>query len=176
MKTVVWAALTANGNYARGSTTRIPPRQTLEDFAAHAEVAGNFISGRRTLEAFLGDPSRSVNDRSQAFASTTIVVVSRNDPGLPGVLHATSPAAALALLEQRGYTSALVGGGETLINSFLADDLVDELAFNVVPVLEDEGLHLVLPKEQYRHLRRTELRDLGDGIVHLHYVLDRRPM
>jgi riboflavin biosynthesis pyrimidine reductase len=43
-------------------------------------------------------------------------------------------------VRERGYTTALLAGGEKLHNAFLERDRVDELLLNVVPTLEDEGL------------------------------------
>jgi riboflavin biosynthesis pyrimidine reductase len=175
MKTIVWATLTANGNYARASAAHPPNREALEDFAAHARHVGNFIVGRRTFEAFQSDASRKVNDAEQVFASVEIVVVSAHTPDLPGIARAATPADALMHLDQRGFGTALVAGGETLINAFLAQGLVDEVVFNFAPALEGEGgLRLGLPKDRYAELRLLELRDLGGGVGQLHYALDKR--
>jgi dihydrofolate reductase len=173
MKTIVWATLTANGNYARATATHPPNKEALEDFAAHAKRTQNFIVGRRTFEAFQSDGSRKVDNAEQAFAGTEIVVVSTRMPDLPGIARAATPADALAHLARRGYDTALVAGGQTLINAFLAQDLVDEVIFNVAPALESEGLRLVLPKDQYAVLRLLELRDLGGGVGQLRYALEK---
>jgi dihydrofolate reductase len=174
MKTIVWATLTANGNYARASVARPPKKEALEDFAAHARRVGNFIVGRRTFEAFQSDSSRKVDNADQGFTGTEIVVVSTHLLDLPGVTRVATPADALAHLEQRGYDTALVAGGETLINAFLAQGLVDEVVFNVAPALESEtGLRLGLPQGHYAELRLLEMRDLGGGVGQLRYALDK---
>ena len=85
----------------------------------------------------------------------------------------TAPADTLAHLERRGYDTALVGGGQTLINAFLAQGLVDECVFNVAPALESEGLRLLLPKDHYEELTLLELRDFGGGVAHLRYAVNR---
>jgi dihydrofolate reductase len=169
MKKIIWATLTANGNYARASGAHPPKKEALKDFAAYARRTGNFIVGRRTFEAFQSDPSRKVDNAEQAFAGTDIVVVSGHTLDLPGVAHAPTPADALAHLERRGHSTALVAGGETLVNAFLAQGLVDELVFNIAPVLESDGLRLLLPKEQSAELTLLEVRDLGGGVGQLHY-------
>lgn len=173
MKTIVWATLTANGNYARATAAHPPRKQALSDFAANAKTTRNFIVGRRTFEEFRADPSRSAEDAAQAFAELAIVVVSGTDPRLPGVEHAASPAGALKALEQRGYTSALVAGGETLINAFLAEDLVDELVINIAPSFDEEGLRLKLPAKRYQDLKLLGMQELGDGVAQLRYAIDR---
>jgi dihydrofolate reductase len=174
MKTIVWATLTANGNYARGSAANPPKKEALDDFAAQARRARNFIVGRRTFERFQSDPSRKVEDAESAFAGTDIVVVSTSMSDVPGVTRVAAPAEALVHLERRGHQTALVAGGETLINAFLAQGLVDELIFNIAPVFESEGLRLWLPDEQFVELKLLEARALGGGVEQLRYALDRR--
>ncbi|MBP1082398.1 MULTISPECIES: hypothetical protein [Bacillus] len=50
MKTILWATLTANGNYAQSSPENPPKKEVLDDFATQAKAVGNFIVGRRTFE------------------------------------------------------------------------------------------------------------------------------
>ena len=174
MKTIVWATLSANGNYARASAAHPPKPEATADFAAHALAHGNFIVGRRTFEAFAAQPARAgAGAAPNPFASTTIVVVSTT-LSAPNVLRAATPEAALAALQERGHTTALLAGGETLHNAFLERDLVDELLLNVVPTLEDQGLKILLPKGNRRDLELLGTKQLAAGIVQLHYALPRR--
>ncbi|MCU1384107.1 MAG: hypothetical protein JWL71_2804 [Acidobacteria bacterium] len=174
MMTIVWATLTVNGNYARADAAHPPRKEALEDFARWAKRAGNFVVGRHTFEAFQAEPNRKVDDAGQAFAETEIVVVSASRAELRGATRAAAPAEALAHLERRGHGIALVAGGERLINAFLAEGLVDELVFNIVPVLESEGLRLVLPRDHYEELELLEATDLGGGVGQRRYGLKRR--
>src|SRR6478609_5459095 len=175
MKTILWATLSANGNYARATAAHPPKPEATADFAAQALAHGNFIVGRRTFEAFQAQPARAGADGAAApnpFATTTIVVVSTT-LAVPGVPRAATPEAALALVRQRGHSTALVAGGEKLHNAFLERDLVDELLLNIVPTLEDEGLKILLPKGNRRELELIGSRQLAAGIVQLHYALPR---
>lgn len=176
MKTILWATLSANGNYARASAEHPPKPEATADFAEHALAHGNFIVGRRTFEAFQAQPARAGADGGAArnpFANTTIVVVSTT-LAVPNVARAATPEAALAALRERGHTTALLAGGETLHNAFLERDLVDELVLNVVPTLEDQGLKILLPQGQRRELVLLRTKQLAAGIVQLHYALPRR--
>jgi len=176
MKTILWATLSANGNYARASATHPPKPEATADFAAHALSHGNFIVGRRTFEAFQAQPGRAGAEGGSAlnpFANTTIVVVSTTLTEPIGV-RAASPEASLEALRERGYETALLAGGETLHNAFLERNLVDELLLNVVPTLEDEGLKILMPKGIRRDLELLGTKQLAAGIVQLHYALLRR--
>lgn len=176
MKTILWATLTANGNYARNDPAHPPRSEALGDFAAHARATGNFIVGRRTFESFQAQSKPARADAPPApnpFASTAIVVVSGSLQA-PGVLSASTPRAALELLAERGHDTALIAGGERLHNAFLAEDLVDELVLDIAPVLEDDGFKLALPKGQYRELSLIETKPLGGGVIQLRYDLRAR--
>lgn len=168
MKTVLWATLTANGNYARSTPTRPPKPEALADFAAQVGACGNFIVGRQTFEQFQAQPRGASNP----FASTDIVVVSRS-LDVPGATVARSPEAALAHLRERGHGTALLAGGEQLHNAFLAAGLVDELIINVAPSLEGEGLRLLLPTGGFQALQLLGSRELGGGVFQLRYALSK---
>ena len=165
MKTILWATLTANGNYARASSEHAPKKEALDDFGAFAEKTGNFIVGRRTYEGFRAGGANA------AFAGTEIVVVSEKSSEISGATRVGSPLEALNFLERKGHQTALLVGGETLNKGFLAAGLVDELIFNIVPALESKGLNLLLPDGQYKEVKLLNYKDIGGGIVQLHYEL-----
>ncbi|WP_159887771.1 dihydrofolate reductase family protein [Paenibacillus puerhi] len=178
MKTILWATLTANGNYAQTSTDNPPKREALDDFAAQAKAAGNFIVGRRTFEE-MTDPSRvSQEEQSNSggpFAGLDIVMISRNIAAIPGLTVVKSPQEALSYLQQKGHQTALISGGAEIHNSFLEQGLVDEVIFNLAPVMEGKGLNLLINKDNYRFepVQLLDCRPLGGGVVQLHYAIDR---
>jgi dihydrofolate reductase len=172
MKTILWAALTANGNYAQSSPEHPPKPETLNDFAAHAMAAGNFVVGRRTFEAFR---AQAGGGGGGPFASLDIVVVSSATTDIPGVRRVRSSEDALAYLEAKGHRTALLAGGAELHNTFLAAGLVDEIVFDVVPVLEGKGLHLVIDRDHYRYkdVQLVESRPLGNGVIQSRFAIPR---
>ncbi|MFD1953176.1 dihydrofolate reductase family protein [Paenibacillus thailandensis] len=169
MKTILWATLTANGNYAQSSPDNPPKKEALDDFATHAKAAGNFIVGRRTFEGMRG------NGGGGPFGEIDIVVVSKNAAEIPGVTVVKSPQEALNYLQQKGYRTALISGGADIHNSFLGQGLVDEAIFNVAPVLEGKGLNLLIDKDNYRykHVQLLDCKPLGNGVVQLRYAIER---
>ena len=166
MKTVLWAALTANGNYAKNSADHPPKKETLEDFAAQVKKSGNFIVGRRTFEGF------NTNGGGNPFGDIDIVVVSRGNLEMPGTKLVSSPQEALNYLRQKGHEVALLAGGESLHNAFLAENLVDELIFDVIPILESEGFNLLLPIGKFRNVRLLNFENIGGGVIQLHYLIN----
>jgi dihydrofolate reductase len=172
MKTILWAALTANGNYAQSSPKNPPKAETLADFAAQARAAGNFIVGRRTFEFF--QAGAGPGQGGNPFAALDIVVISNSvDKPMPGVTVVSTPREALAHLAGKGHSTALLAGGTTLHNTFLAEGLVDELIFDIVPVLEGKGFNLLPDQTAYRAdpLELVGTRSLGGGVTQLHFKL-----
>jgi dihydrofolate reductase len=166
MKTILWATLTANGNYAQSSPEHPPKPEAFGDFVAHAKAAGNFIVGRRTFEGMQaggGNP----------FGDVDIVVVSQSIKDISGVKVVGSPQEALNYLQAKDHTTALVGAGADLHNAFLGQGLVDEVIFDVAPVLEGKGLNLLLDTDhyQYQDVQLLDFKSLGGGVVQLHYAI-----
>lgn len=176
MRTILWATLTANGNYAQSSSEHPPKIQALDDFATRAKAAGNFIVGRRTFEG-MQDPSRiaqsEVARRDNPFADLDIVVISQSINAIPGVTVVGSPHEALAYLRANGHTTALLAGGAELHNGFLGHGLVDEVFVNIAPVFEGKGLNLVLDQAhyQYKDVQLLDFKSLGGGVIQLHYAI-----
>lgn len=166
MKTILWAALTANGNYAQSSPEHPPKREVLDDFAAQVKAAGNFIVGRRTFEGMRASGGG-------ALGPLDIVVLSQSAKAIPGIQLVRSPQEALTYLQAKGHATALLAGGADLHNAFLGHRLVDELIFNVAPVLEGKGLNLLLDTShyQYKDVRLVDVKSLGGGVVQLRYAL-----
>jgi dihydrofolate reductase len=166
MKTILWATLTANGNYAQSSPEHPPKMEALGDFAAQARATGNFIVGRRTFEGMQASGGNP-------FGEVDIVVVSQSVKDIPGVKVVETPQEALDYLQRKGHTTALLSGGADLHNAFLGQGLVDEVIFNVAPVMEGKGLNLLLDQDhyQYRDVQLLDCKPLGGGVIQLRYAL-----
>lgn len=165
MKTILWATLSANGNYAQATPDNRPRPEALRDFAAQATACGNFIVGRKTFDGF------AANGPNPAFAGLDVVVVSSQPVLVPGVTWAATPSLALRHLEERGHKAALLSGGARLHNSFLGSGLVDEAILNIAPFFEGEGLSLHLPPGPHRNVVLLGVEELGAGITQLRYRL-----
>ncbi|WP_248927600.1 dihydrofolate reductase family protein [Paenibacillus hamazuiensis] len=178
MKTILWATLTANGNYAQSGPDNPPKKEALDDFAAHTKAAGNFIVGRRTFMGMQDSSRVSQEEQANAngpFAGLDIVVISKSIQDIPGVTVVRSPQEALNYLRQKGHQTALISGGADIHNSFLSQGLVDEVIFNVAPVLEGKGLNLLIDTNNYqhKHVQLLDCKPLGSGVVQLRYAIGR---
>jgi riboflavin biosynthesis pyrimidine reductase len=97
--------------------------------------------------------------------------VSRSKSDLPGATVVASPGDAVRHLEQQGFGSALVGGGDSLLNAFLAEGLADEIIFNITPEIGGPGNHVSLSGLDVKPLKLHAFRDIGEGIIRVHYIL-----
>jgi dihydrofolate reductase len=175
MKTILWAILTANGNYGQSSPENPPDKEAVNDFVAQAKIAGNFIVGRKTFAGMQASGGDAFGE--DAFANVDIVVVSTSVKEIPGVKVVEAPQEALSYLQGKGHQTALLVGGAELHNAFLGRGLVDELIFDVAPILEGKGLNILLDQDQYKykHVQLLDFKSLGGGVVQLHYSIGPTP-
>ena len=164
MKTILWAAITANGNYMHGDSDYRWKTEIFEDFDACALLAGNCIIGRKTYEEYVG--------AGGSMGELTVVVVSRSKRDLAGATCVASPQEAIRHLEQKGFASALIGGGDSLLNGFLAEGLADEIVLNITPEMGGPGNHLLLPEARVKPMELLDFRQIGEGILRLHYAME----
>jgi dihydrofolate reductase len=168
MKTILWAMLSANGNYAQ----RFPTREAFDDFASYVARSGNFIIGRKTLELMQTNASRGPTSATGSFGQANIVVLSKHGGNIPGVTMVSGPREAIDYLSSKGHQVALVAGGAQTHNAFLAEHLVDELVFDVAAILESEGLKILLPERGFAAIHLLGTSQLGGGLVQLRYAID----
>ncbi|GGG85854.1 dihydrofolate reductase family protein [Paenibacillus radicis (ex Gao et al. 2016)] len=176
MKTILWAGLSANGNYSQSDYDHAPSEAALYNFGEFVKEAGNYIVGRRTFEALLrNQPAPSSKDNAaDPFAGIDIVVISRNFQELPGVKIVATPQQAIAYLQEKGHSTALLAGGVTLHNTFLEAGLVDELILNISPLLEGKGVNLLLNQERPEHkeIKLLDFKSIGSDIIQLRYAIN----
>jgi dihydrofolate reductase len=160
MKTILYAGITANGNYGDSDAGQMPKKEELNDLFNHAKEAGNIVMGRRTYEIFGADDT---------FAGLDVVVVS-STASFKGVKTATSLQEMLSYLKEKGYGQAFIIGGVTLHNALLTDGLFDELYINVEPYIA-KGLNLGPTDSRFVDLELVGHKHIGASIVQIHYSM-----
>ncbi|HTE63931.1 MAG TPA: dihydrofolate reductase family protein [Solirubrobacteraceae bacterium] len=166
MRSVLYASLTVNGyvSHADGESSIAP--EVLADFARHVQRAGNVIIGRRTFDLM------TATGGGGALTGADVVVLSTTGD-IPGAHVANRPEEALNILDARGHTTALIGGGAVTDASFLHAGLVDELYLNLLPFLSSDGPRLALADGQLTETSLIGITTLGTATAQLHYELDR---
>ena len=64
-------------------------------------------------------------------------------------------------------------GGGGIIASFLDAGEIDEFIIHVIPTFIGEGIPLIAPKHRLVPLKLLSARDFPDGVVRLHYAVER---
>jgi dihydrofolate reductase len=107
------------------------------------------------------------------FSGIEVVILSRSALQAEGISVAASPQEALQHLDQKGFDTALVGGGAQLDSSFLAQGLVDEIYLNVEPVIVNNGIMLFMAEDFEVSLQLIDTAKLSDDIIQLHYRVNK---
>lgn len=76
------------------------------------------------------------------------------------------------LRQQPGKDIWLMGGGE-LIASFLDAEAIDEFVIAIMPVFIGAGVPLMAPRHRHVPLRLLSARSYPDGVLRLHYRVER---
>jgi dihydrofolate reductase len=127
------------------------------------------VMGRRTFETALG-----FGPDAWLYGSTPLVVLSTTLKTLPEGVRATvelsslAPRALLQQLAERGCKRVYVDGGKT-VQSFLREDLVDELVVTRIPVLIGKGLPLFGPLERDLAWEHVATKVFANGLVKSSY-------
>src|SRR5215475_1459252 len=91
-----------------------------------------------------------------------------------GVQFVTDSVRAFAerLRKQAGKNIWMMGGGE-IIGAFLDEEALDEFIITIVPTFIGEGIPLIAPRHREVPLRLLSLQRFPDGVVQLHYDVQR---
>jgi dihydrofolate reductase len=130
------------------------------------------LMGRKTYEVAL----RSGHGDGGSPGITTYVFSRTLKEGPAGgvTIVAAEPAAFVAdLKKQRGKDICLMGGGE-LARSLFEEGLIDEIGFNVHPVLLGAGIPLFYPMSRQIDLELLESRPFKNGCVLVRYRVKTR--
>ena len=174
-KIIVNIATSADGYVARpdGDLDWLTERPAPKGFYGLPEFERSTdakILGRKTFD-------RSLQLGARFSAKAVHYVFSRHPPpaSVPAGVHfVTESIGAFAerLRTQAGKNVWMMGGGE-IIASFLDEDAIDEFIITVVPTFIGEGVPLLAPRHRKVALRLLGVQQFPDGVVQLHYQVQR---
>ena len=176
-KIIVYIATSADGYIARsdGSVDWLNRPRTVGDYGMGAffKTIDTILWGRKTysLGSEMGDGGMGVyGSRIKNY------VFSRRPPKkhAPDVEFVKEPISQFAerLRAIPGKDIWMMGGGG-IIASFLDAGEIDEFIIHVIPTFIGEGIPLVAPKHRDVELKLLGIRDYPDGLVRLHYAVER---
>lgn len=152
----------------RGQSETPPIAVVTRSGAISPDLAVITGSGARPLVLTSESAVEGVADRLGTAAE--VVSCSAADPGQVDL------ATALTGLSERGYRRLLIEGGPSLLGTFIADGLLDEICLTTAPVLVGgSGVRIATgPDEALRAMRRTHLIGDSDGYLYARYVRGHR--
>ena len=174
-KIIVHIATSADGFVARpdGNLDWLTERPAPKGFYGLPEFERSIdakILGRKTFD-------RGLEMGARFSQGAVHYVFSRRPPPASapaGVQFVTESISAFAkrLRTQHGKNVWMMGGGD-IIGSFLDEGAIDEFVITVVPVFIGEGIPLLAPRHRQVGLRLLGVQQFPDGVVQLHYDVQR---
>lgn len=170
-KVILFMAMSLNGIFARPDDSEdFLPHYGWDKFVELAKEAGGFIIGRRTYEIV----RKNYDDFGFDFLEGLVKIViskSRDFEYKEDILIADSPVRALNLAEENGLKSIILTGRPSTNTAFAEKGLLDEIIFNIEPVIIGEGIAVFKPEEFDLNLEPLSIERHQAGGYTLHYKL-----
>ena len=172
-KIIAYLATSVDGFIARpeGDVTWLDRPRPADEYGMPAFLRSidTVIMGRETFESGQRLGGALVEGKRN-------IVLSRTMPsyGIPGATVENTDPLELAnrLRNEKGKNVWLMGGAN-VFGSFLSAGALDELIIHVVPVLIGTGMSLLDATPRSVELKLRSTRRFADGVVRLHYDVDR---
>jgi dihydrofolate reductase len=164
---------------------------SLDNYLARPDHAVDWILWGDEVAALIKDYWKTIDTVVMGRKTYEVAVRSGQEAGYPGVKTFVfsrtlekEPGGDVALVrtdaaefvrdlkEQEGKDICLMGGGE-LARSLFEADLIDEIGFNIHPVLLGAGIPLFHPMSRQIDLELQECRPLKNGCVYVTYKVKR---
>ena len=159
-------AITANG-YIADENNETP--WSDEVWKSYYKIAKQFraiILGRTTYEIM-----KKVNEFEKIWNPLTVVVTNKNFLNSPNFIFVRSPKDALKIVEEKGFSKVLIGGGGNLNSSFMKEKLIDEIYLDVEPMLFGKGIKLFADENFNAKLKLIKIKKLSKNTIQLHYKI-----
>lgn len=165
MKVTLYMAISTNGMIAKSNDdTSWITEEEWNSYSSAVRKAGNLIVGKRTYDILTKQPEFS------EFKDVKVVAVSKEGKvDLVGSNHsiAVSPKEALEILKD--FSEVIVAGGGTLNNSFLSENLIDEIYLDIEPIIISGGIPIFKGEEFEKKLKLININKLNEDVIQLHY-------
>ena len=178
-KIIVYIATSADGFIARrdGSVDWLNRPRTVGDYGMGAffKTIDTILWGRKTYA--VGLKFAKEGGGLGYGPEVKNYVFSHRPPKkqAPDVEFVSEPISEFAkrLRATPGKNIWMMGGGG-IIASFLDAGEIDEFIIHVIPTFIGEGIPLIAPKHRLVPLKLLSARDFPDGVVRLHYAVERQ--
>ena len=172
-KIIAYLATSADGFIARpdGDVTWLDRPRPPDEYGmpAFLKSVDTVVMGRATWEVGQKLGGAIVEGKRNIVLSRTLPAFAA--PG--AVVENVEPAElAQRLRSQKGHNVWLMGGAD-VFGGFLSAGAIDEIVIHIVPVLIGTGIPLLDATPRQVELKLRSTRKFADGVVRIHYAVDR---
>lgn len=170
MKLILMMAMTADGIIAKNKNQNADwtSKADKKVFIEQTKKAGAIVMGDTT---FIAMGKRALPGRLNLILS----LEPQNYKGLekPGELEflKASPKEVVAYLDQKGFQTAILGGGARTNAAFLKAGVVDEILITVEPKIFGIGMNFTESEELDLNLELLEVKEIGDSALQIRYKI-----
>ncbi len=172
MANKVYIATSLDGYIAdkNGGLDWLPSPDTISDsgFEEFMDSIDALVMGRNTFDMVC-------SFGSEWFYTKKVFVVSDSLSSIPKSLEDKvellkgTPKQLISILNKRGYKDLYIDGGKT-IQSFLKEDLIDEITITTIPVLLGGGISLFGELENNMNFELKQSKVISDFMVQTKYI------
>ncbi|MBI2411196.1 MAG: dihydrofolate reductase [Candidatus Kerfeldbacteria bacterium] len=164
MKVILYMTTTLNGYIATATDGTPWSDESWASYAKKVQEVQNIVIGRRTYEVM-----KACNEFERIGHPFTVVVSSGEHEPNANCVFVHSPEEALDVLQAKGFSEVLVGGGGMLNAYFMQKGLIDEIYIDVEPLVFGKGIPLFAESDFDAHLELINTKQLSKNTVQLHY-------
>lgn len=169
MKVILYMAISLDGFIAKlDSDSDWVSEVDSVEFLKQIKKAGCLIVGRKTFDQYYGElyPIPKVLN---VVMTTNRELKAKED----NILYSTKTLKATKeMLKSKGLKKAILIGGGTTNNSYLEENLIDEIILSVHPLLLGKGIPIFRDaKETFKKMSLLEVKKLKENLVQLHYKI-----
>ncbi len=168
MKVILYMALTVNGMIAKedGNSEWVSEEDTTS-FVAMCQKTKAVIMGRHTYDVLSPD-DLPLKEGLQIVMTNNKVLRTENQTV---VFTNKEPKEVLSMLEKKGYQEACVIGGSQTVSQFMKERLIDEVYFDIEPLLFGKGMPLFQDVDFEYNLQLLDIKKLNEHTIQLHYKI-----
>lgn len=146
------------------------PEQNDYGYAEFIKSIDAIVMGRKTFEKVITF-GQWIYDKPVFILSNSLTELPEHFLGKAEIVRGDMKKI-ITQLNQKGYKNLYIDGGR-VIQSFLQEDLIDEMIVTRVPVLLGKGISLFGELEQHLQFRNKKTQIYSNDLVKSHYIRDR---
>ena len=170
MKLILMMAMTVDGVIAKNKEQNADwtSKADKKVFIEETKKAGAIIMGDTTFEAM---GKKSLPGRLNLILSLEPEKYKNLEKSGELEFMKATPEEVVKYLGDKGYESAILGGGARTNSFFLKAGLVDEVYITVEPKIFGVGMNFTEGEDLDLNLELTEAKEIGDNAVQLRYKI-----